>query len=200
MLCGDWIFSNSSNAHGCKDREWLAEYTPFSSIATVDLLGSGAEMQIQGIGAIELPVRRNPNAKGARSRGTLRLTNVLHIPSLVCNIVGSPILEDHTVDCGGSKEGKSKGSILDPNGKMVAFFKPDNPFFAIRLMGPPVGPTVGPSPLATGQRDVPVLHWSGLSADTSSLRETILNLFHNVLNQWEQQLFFCGPAQVNNIT
>lgn len=121
-----------------KNREWFTEYTPFESVLN-DAYGMGTELRIQGIGTVELATKKSPSSAGKRSHRTIRLTNVLHAPDTVCNIIGGPLLKDHIVDFNGT-EG-SKGRISDRNGRSVAYFDPDGRLFTVKLRGPPVGPS-----------------------------------------------------------
>lgn len=75
----------------------------------------------------------------------LRLRNVLHVPSCICNVVGAPITKDYVLRAvpGGVRE------ITDKKGKAIGYFHqlelPGKPL-QLRLSGPPIGPRVGPSP------------------------------------------------------
>lgn len=99
-----------------------------------------------GIGTVELPVKRSPTATGPGSHGILRLPNVLHIPSLICNVIGNPITDEYAVSTGPPSP-NHKGTITDHEGGSVAYFDPDAQLFEVMLSGPPIGPRVGPSPL-----------------------------------------------------
>jgi len=91
------VFSNSSNVHVAKDRAWFKDYTPYESIVG-DLYGMVKDgLGVEGIGTVELPTKRSPNRSGRDSHGILCLTNVLHVPSALCNIIGDPILEDYEI-------------------------------------------------------------------------------------------------------
>ena len=57
-------------------------------------------MRVVGIGTVELPVKRTPRATGTGAQGIIRQRNVLHIPTLVCNVIESPIQEEHIVSTG----------------------------------------------------------------------------------------------------
>lgn len=76
------------------------------------------------------------------------MKNVLHAPSIICNIIGSPVLNDYHVFTSFSET--SSGSIHRlSDGRRIAYFKPATQaarFFQVRLSGPPVGPKVGPPP------------------------------------------------------
>lgn len=128
-----------------KDRSWFGDdYVPFESFAT-GLIGT-SKMKVVGVGSVTLPVKTSPNKIGHKSHGKLVLKNVLHIPSSVCNIIGSPILDDYNLNMKPSEA--SMGTIIDLNGKAMAYFKParQSQRFELRLSGPPIGPRLGPSP------------------------------------------------------
>ncbi|KAL6404993.1 hypothetical protein AUP68_11833 [Ilyonectria robusta] len=103
-------------------------------------------MKVVGVGSVTLPVKTSPDKIGEKSHGKLVLKNVLHIPSSVCNIIGSPILDDYNLDTKTSEA--SMGTIMDLDGKAMAYFKParQSQRFEVRLSGPPIGPRLGPSP------------------------------------------------------
>ncbi|KAF2868398.1 hypothetical protein BDV95DRAFT_670466 [Massariosphaeria phaeospora] len=150
LLCPDWIFSNNSNVHACKDRGWFTDYTPFESLA--GFIYGDSTMPVAGVGNVVLPVKRSPNASGPNAHGTLLLKNVLHCPSSICNILGynEEFESDYSVMTGQSTNGSSKGSIRDYQGRNVAYFDPNHRMFNIKLSGPPVGPVTGPSTLSAG--------------------------------------------------
>ncbi|RYP81276.1 hypothetical protein DL770_005942 [Monosporascus sp. CRB-9-2] len=152
LPCPSWVWSNNSNVHAAKDRSWFgADYTPLSS--TVGHLMAGSETPVLGIGTVELPVKRSPRATGPRSHGILRLRNVLHVPTGICNVIGNPILEEYDIYTGPSMR-NTKGTIVDKQGRTVAYFDPRANFFEVRLSGPPVGPRVGPTPF-----DPSAMYW-----------------------------------------
>jgi hypothetical protein len=63
------------------------------------------------------------------------------VPSVLCNIIGNPILEQYEITTAfGGKA--SLGSIKDREGRSVAYFDARRPLFQVRLRGPPVGPRV----------------------------------------------------------
>ncbi|KAJ4006020.1 hypothetical protein NW752_001265 [Fusarium irregulare] len=100
---------------------------------------------VVGIGTVELPVKRSPSATGPRSHGILRLRNVLHVPTLICNIIGSPILDEYTVHTGFDDK-YTKDTIKDKHGRDAAYFGSRLKPFQVRLSGPPIGPRVGLAP------------------------------------------------------
>lgn len=125
-----------------KDREWFTDYTPFKTHLG-DIYGMmKTPLQVMGIGTVELPTKRSPNRTGKDGHGTLRLTNVLHAPNGMCNIIGSPIFKDYGVVTGGTDSKVSSGTIADKNGRSVAYFDATRPLFQVKLRGPPVGPHV----------------------------------------------------------
>ncbi|KAH7113672.1 hypothetical protein B0J13DRAFT_515379 [Dactylonectria estremocensis] len=152
LPCPSWIWSNNSNVHAAKDRSWFgADYTPLDS--TVGHLMGGIQTPVVGIGTVELPVKRSPRATGPRSHGILRLRNVLHVPTSICNVIGSPILDEYDINTGSSMQ-NTQGTIMDKQGRTVAYSDPHGKFFQVRLSGPPVGPRVGPTPF-----DPSAMYW-----------------------------------------
>ncbi|KAK4186005.1 hypothetical protein QBC35DRAFT_388249, partial [Podospora australis] len=51
-----------------------------------------AWVQVVGVGNVEIPVRIRPNTRGKKTsgpaHGVVRLHNVLHAPTNICNIIG----------------------------------------------------------------------------------------------------------------
>ncbi|KAI9162894.1 hypothetical protein HJFPF1_04489 [Paramyrothecium foliicola] len=141
LPCPAWIFSNNSNVHVAKDRSWFGDdYIPFQSSITHAFLGG--TVQVVGVGTVNLPTKVSLKKTGPRSHATVCLKQVLHVPTVICNIIGNPIMDDHNVTMGGDD-----GHIYNiAQNRPVAFFKPGARFFEVRLSGPPVGPKVGPSP------------------------------------------------------
>ncbi|KAL5366367.1 hypothetical protein BJX96DRAFT_31768 [Aspergillus floccosus] len=149
LPCPSWIWSNNSDVHVAKDRSWFGDdYIPFESFVQNMF---GGTVPVIGIGSVDLPTKTSPTKTGPRSHGILRLKNVLHAPSLFCNIIGRPILDDYMVECGTPKDPSgSSGSVTRRyDGRTVAYFKPQIGqvrLWEVRLSGPPVGPRVGRSP------------------------------------------------------
>ncbi|PNP58369.1 hypothetical protein THARTR1_01884 [Trichoderma harzianum] len=143
-LSADWIFSNGSNVHICNDRRWFTELTPFKSAAS-SVFGSG-DVTVEGVGIVNLPVKRDPNQRGPQAHHVLRLTNVLYAPCSEFNILGSPLAE-LAPRIMRNPTRKKKGSLEDEDGNRVAFFSPNAPLFCLRLSGPPVGPRLAPTKL-----------------------------------------------------
>jgi len=137
----------ANNASVAKDRSWFSD--DYVSLSSALNSATGTPIKVIGIGTVDLPTKTSPNRNGPRSHGTLRLTNVLHAPSIICNIIGSPVLNDYHVCTSFSKT--CSGSIRRlSDDRLVAYFKPTAQavrFFQVRLSGPPVGPKVGPPPL-----------------------------------------------------
>ncbi|PGH11774.1 hypothetical protein AJ79_04675 [Helicocarpus griseus UAMH5409] len=151
LRCPDWVLSNNSNVHVAKDRVWFVQYTPFKS----ELYGfhgpSNKPLPVVGIGTVEIITKRSPGRGGQASNYTMRLTNVLHAPSSLCNILGSPIFDQYKIQLGGERRPSSRGSIRDQEDRRVAYFDGGSPLFQLKLRGPPVGPPVGPHVIKHGQ-------------------------------------------------
>ncbi|KAL6790958.1 hypothetical protein J3E68DRAFT_438730 [Trichoderma sp. SZMC 28012] len=143
-LSADWIFSNGSNVHICNDKRWFAELTPFQSVTSSVL--SSKPMAVEGVGIVNLPVKKDPNRRGPQAHHVLRLTNVLYTPTSGFNILGRPLFE-LAPRISMNSTTKSNGSLADENGNRVAFFSPNVPLFCLRLSGPPIGPRLAPTKL-----------------------------------------------------
>ncbi|RMZ90157.1 hypothetical protein DV736_g2624, partial [Chaetothyriales sp. CBS 134916] len=155
LPCPNWVFSNTSNVHVCKDRSWFTEYTPFES-SVGSIYFDAQKIPVAGVGVVVLPVKRRPNRTGSDAHGQLLLHSILHCPSILCNIIGkTPQFQaNYVIDFRWGQTGKSKGTIQDHHGRFVAYFAPNKRLFQVQLSGPPVGPAVGPSVL---EGDEPLL-------------------------------------------
>jgi len=145
----DWLFSNNSNVHVAKDRGWFTQYTPFVSAARNGYQTPGHPLRVEGIGIVEIPVKRSPELSGPEAEGILVLHDVLHIPSFICNIVGYPVQERYNVDTEEQGEAvitlknmyadESESNHVDSS---VAYFNRENVRILLKLSGPPVGPSL----------------------------------------------------------
>jgi len=102
---------------------------------------------VEGIGSVELPVKRSPSSTGPRAHTTLHLSTVLHVPQAICNVLGQPLTHEYRLYTNSADP--SATSIHDQQGRSLAYFREilGCKLPAIRLSGPPVGPKVGPSSL-----------------------------------------------------
>ncbi|CAH0038091.1 unnamed protein product [Clonostachys rhizophaga] len=131
LPCPSWIFSTGTNVHVAKDRSWFAD--DYTSIESFIEGRFGDQLPVIDIGTVNLPTKVAAKKTGLTSHGTLRLENVLHVPSALCNIVGTPIFDPFTFSF-------SSRAFTDPaTGRQVAYCKPDTTLLEIRLGGPPVG-------------------------------------------------------------
>ncbi|KAK3357840.1 hypothetical protein B0T25DRAFT_604914 [Lasiosphaeria hispida] len=158
-LCPDWIFSSDSNVHVAVDRAWFTSYTSFETYSTYLL--AGGEGKAVGIGDVAIPVRVHPKRHGPRAHGTLRLHNVLHVPSADCNIFSGPAASGdvfNSVSLGNMPDGTT-GRISDGNGRRLAYFREVCGLCALKLSGPPVGPVLAPSRLKKDRNYVIRAFW-----------------------------------------
>lgn len=125
----------------CNDIRWFTELTPFKSVAS--------DVAVEGVGTVNLPVKRDPDMRGPQAHHVLRLTDVLYTPSSKFNILGQPIFELAPSLSLGSIP-RTKGTLEDKDGNPIAFFSPNAPLFCLRLSGPPVGPRLAPTKFEPG--------------------------------------------------
>ncbi|KAK4453985.1 hypothetical protein QBC34DRAFT_375792 [Podospora aff. communis PSN243] len=102
-----------------------------------------------GIGVVDLPVKLwpKPPKNKRNNQGTLRLQNVLHVPTAICNIIGGPHGTcDYDIIRPDSGNGESVAVIMDRGEKRLAYFKkgPAN-LCSLRLVGYLSGLRLGPS-------------------------------------------------------
>ena len=117
-----------------KDRAWFTEYTRIESKTCLCSGRDARNLRIIGVGAVELPIVPPPGSRQEDSPRILRLTKVLHVPDILCNIIGHPINDDHTI-CHCSWN--TKGSIIDRDDRNIAYFDPTRPLLQIKLRDPP---------------------------------------------------------------
>ena len=85
----DWVLASSANAHVATDRAWFTTYTEFASAINEDL-GGGGGAPVLGVGTVELPLKCRPDRPGSK---TFTLHNVLHVPSVFCNVICASTLD-----------------------------------------------------------------------------------------------------------
>lgn len=79
--CYDWVFSTASNVHIAVDRAAFKTYIAFKSYVLT--VSDQRQIQVRGIGTVELKLRREP---GSRDHHTITLESVLHVPDWLCNV------------------------------------------------------------------------------------------------------------------
>lgn len=107
---------------------------------------------VLGVGTVILPTKRTPNGRHG-NHTQLVLHDVLHVPSLISNVIGWTKDNNLQFCIGGGESSKSNGTIKDNEGTPLAYFDPSKKLFQVKLSGPPVGPIVGPSVLNDPNRN-----------------------------------------------
>jgi hypothetical protein len=87
-------------------------------------------MPVLGIGTVELTTKPSPTSDATE---TITLTNVLHVPTYICNAIGQPIVKDHTVIFA---KDEAEGGILTRSGKRLAHTKANHMLFAVAVLPP----------------------------------------------------------------
>ncbi|KAI4166648.1 MAG: hypothetical protein LQ343_007869 [Gyalolechia ehrenbergii] len=115
----DWILSPNSNVHVANHRDWFLSYEPFVTTLDTGVGGSNIapEVQVLGIGNVELPTKTHPTRTGAAYQGTILLREVLYAPGALCNILGFPMFDDYgyVLDCGAETSkitAKQTGAVI----------------------------------------------------------------------------------------
>lgn len=149
------------SASVAKDRSWFSDYRPIKSqLGDIYRIGAQGEGQsVIGIGTVHLPVKKSPTATGKDAHGILTLRNVLHVPSNVCNILGSP--DDAEFLQLPFTLGPGYSILRDARGKEVCYLENISRFFHLKLSDPPIGPRVGPSPFDPSTHYFLSVHWDG---------------------------------------
>lgn len=103
-------------------------------------------VKVVGIGVVHLSLKRSPKRSGPKSHAKLRLQNVLHVPTSVCNILGGLASDCPSVTPGTTGD-RLWGNLTDASDRQIAYLICHEPrgFPLLKLSGPPVGPVVGPS-------------------------------------------------------
>jgi hypothetical protein len=133
-----------------KDRGWFKTYTPFTS--TVYSIYGNRSLQVSGVGTVEIPTQPSPDRCGAASHYSLHLKEVLHVPDLLCNILGDLNGDGYDVSLGNYHEPATRGAIRDRQGRTVAYFDPTRPLYSVEVRGSGLlrGRRLGPPALEWG--------------------------------------------------
>jgi hypothetical protein len=105
----DWVWNGDSNVNVSNSQQWFTSFTPAQSwMQSAD----GSVHPVQGIGSVKLRLRMDKHDPSRVS--TIVLNEVLYVPSLPCNIIGPPLLQDYVVSLGWpycimTKEGEHLG-------------------------------------------------------------------------------------------
>jgi hypothetical protein len=102
--------------------------------------------------------------------------NVLHAPTVLCNIIGQGIHQDYRVSIHPS-DNLSASTITDNHGRAAGYFKPFAEqgvrFIELRLSDPPVGPELGPSPFDRNVRYMIHAVWSDTERQRFAARQEL---------------------------
>lgn len=79
----DWIVGRTSNVSVANHRDWFETYTPFRTTVKTP---KDAILEVHGIGNVCLEVRARDNVN-AQTYHTLQLTDVLHAPCSITNVM-----------------------------------------------------------------------------------------------------------------
>lgn len=129
---------------------------------------SGQEHAVVGVGDIELPTQTSPKKTGRSSHGVLRLKNVLHVPTIFCNIIGQPIETEYVqyelpMHVAGSFSGPVAYIANRSDGSIVAYSQTlvqGACLCEVQISPPPTGPKVGSSPFNSNGIHVIRAFWS----------------------------------------
>lgn len=107
-----------------------------------------------GVGSVDLPTKTLPKKTGPSSHGVIHLKNVLHVPTILCNVIGRGLRDDYDErrpysNVPGNFPGLISYIFHRDNECLVAYTQSlgeGTNLREIRISGPPVGPRVGHSP------------------------------------------------------
>ncbi|KAJ5558268.1 hypothetical protein N7535_008482 [Penicillium sp. DV-2018c] len=149
-----------------KGKIWYTGYISFNSWIRD---ANGQYHEVIGAGTIRLHTEKQPDKFSASNRGQIWLTNVLHCPTMFCNIIGKPVLEDYVMSRSLSKSTDDACSINNyhvQKRRDLAYFVPvfdDDDYtglIQLVLTPPPEGRPVGPSPFRTDEYYVIQARWT----------------------------------------
>ncbi|KIN05118.1 hypothetical protein OIDMADRAFT_142875 [Oidiodendron maius Zn] len=176
----DWVFSNSSNVSVAKDRGWFSSYTPFTS--RLGSLVGNVDTAVVGIGSVEIPVKLRNRRRNGQTHSTIRLDEVLHAPTSLCNILGRDFMSQYDIDV------RVGGAIKDSEGRSAGYFDEDKVLFCLKLSGPPVGPTTTPSLfLRANANSGRVMYINALWADAERARWRAVKPYTDAEKVWLKQ-------------
>lgn len=135
-LCPHWCIMHSSNTHAARDRGWFTDYTIFKSYMNFSGAASG-NVEVEGIGTVSLKLKQSPTSDGVT---VLRLTDVLHVPSLSCNIFCPQLCRGQVKVQRWFDSATVKGWVLNTWDERVGYLPADEFPDQLQLSGPPVGP------------------------------------------------------------
>lgn len=104
------------------------------------------KIQAEGVGTVDLPVKRAPHRGGRHAHYVLRLENVIYVPGLGLNILGD-LREDKWQYEESSARNGQDAAILDQRGRQVCFMRKigSRKLPLVRLSKPPRGPVTAPT-------------------------------------------------------
>ncbi|KAF7531157.1 hypothetical protein G7054_g9152 [Neopestalotiopsis clavispora] len=85
-LSSDWAFHPKST-HICNDKRWFKTLKLFPT-HVLQVIFTTPKIQAEGVGTVDLPVKRAPHRGGRHAHYVLRLENVIYAPGLGLNILG----------------------------------------------------------------------------------------------------------------
>lgn len=109
--------------------------------------------EVIGIGTVLLPVKKSTKLKGSGSDGALLLTNVLHMPTAVSNVIGHSAMDDYELRLPTGTDSFGEFVNLHTGGTAALIGRgagDSSQFSVVKLSGPPVGPRTGPQRPKTG--------------------------------------------------
>ena len=148
----DWVYSPTSNVSVARDRYWFYTYTPFSS--HVHFLPDNAAKPVVGTGTVCIAAKR-PNRNGSEEHSSIFIYDVLHAPTLICNILGQGSFMDRYR----FYRLENEPSVIERcRDIVVATFDDTKRPLCLRLSGPPLGPrtTTSRFPNSDGMFDINV--------------------------------------------
>ncbi|RHZ56253.1 uncharacterized protein CDV56_101355 [Aspergillus thermomutatus] len=95
-ICYDWMIV-SGNCHYARDRASFTHYRPVQQRIKNNVFSPQEELEVAGVGTVELRVCRTVRDGGASSH-VIVLEDVLHIPEAVCNGF-NPLLYGSSMSC-----------------------------------------------------------------------------------------------------
>lgn len=144
-----------------RDKIWFTSYQSYDSQLS-SVYDMGAPVPVIGIGTVKFTVIARPDSFTVFGTSTIKLHNVLHVPSYICNVLGRPLGSVFQINLEDSdREGDPlKWRGLSLHGREIAHFRLGLTSFLSLAVLPPEGMKFGPSPFTDkGGSYVTSCHW-----------------------------------------
>ncbi|KAF2997779.1 hypothetical protein E8E14_002463 [Neopestalotiopsis sp. 37M] len=134
----------------CNDKRWFKTLELFPT-HVLQVTFTTPKIQAEGVGSVDLPVKRAPHQSGRQAHHVLRLENVIYVPGLELNILGGDDnLRQHIWEYDESSarhKGQDAAIVDHQRGGQVCFMRKVgfHKLPLVQLSQPPRGPVTAPT-------------------------------------------------------